>query len=172
MNVRVIAATNVKIEEAVKNKEFRDDLYYRLNVIRINMPPLRDRREDIPRLLKYFLEKYNVEFNKKISGFSPEALMELSGYDWPGNVRELQNLVERIVVLSETGRLITLEDIPIENVPLSMKKRGLKEALMDLEKRYIRNVLAETGDNQTKAAEILNIHRTTLISKMTQLGLK
>lgn len=172
VDVRVIAATNMKMEEAVKDGKFREDLYYRLNVIRLHMPSLRERREDIPLFLDYFLDKYNKEFNKRIEGFSPEALQMLSEYDWPGNVRELQNLVERIVALSENEALISADDIPLENVCHNLIRKGLKEAQRDFEKRYIRNVLAEAGGNQTKAAEILGIHRTTLISKMEQLGLK
>jgi two-component system response regulator AtoC len=172
VDVRVIAATNLKMEAAVKDGKFREDLYYRLNVLRVHLPSLRDRREDIPLFLEYFLDKYNREFNKKIAGFRPEALQLLSEYDWPGNVRELQNLIERIVALAENGSLVSAEDIPLENTFYNLIKKGLKEALADFERRYIRNALAEAGGNQTKAAAILGVHRTTLISKMEQLGLK
>jgi DNA-binding NtrC family response regulator len=172
VDVRVVAATNMKIEEAVKDGKFREDLYYRLNVLRVHMPSLRDRWEDIPLFLDYFLDKYNREFNKRIKGFSPEALQLLSEYDWPGNVRELQNLIERIVALADNESLVSAEDIPLENACHNLIKKGLKEAKADFEKRYIRNALAEAGGNQTKAAEILGVHRTTLISKMEQLGIK
>jgi DNA-binding NtrC family response regulator len=172
VDVRVIAATNMKMEEAVKEGKFREDLYYRLNVLRVHMPSLRDRREDIPLFLDYFLDKYGREFNKKVAGFSPEALQLLSEYDWPGNVRELQNLIERIVALAENGSAVSVEDIPLENACYNLSKKGLKEAKAEFERRYLRNALAEAGGNQSKAAEILGIHRTTLISKMEQLGLK
>lgn len=172
VDVRVIAATNMKMEEAIKKGELREDLYYRLNVIRVQMPPLRERREDIPLFLNYFLDKYNKEFNKKIQGFSAEALGRLIEYDWRGNVRELQNLVERVVALSDGGTLVSVEDLPLENSFHNMIKTGLKEALAEFEKRYIKNALTETGGNQTKAAELLGVHRTTLISKMDQYRLK
>ena len=172
LDVRVIAATNMKMEESVKDGKFREDLYYRLNVLRVHMPSLRDRREDISLFLDYFLHKYSKEFNKSIKGFSPEAVRTLSEYDWPGNVRELQNLVERIVALSENESLISAEDIPLENASHNLIKKGLKEAQNDFEKRYVKNALVEAGGSQTKAAAILGIHRTTLISKMEQLGLK
>ena len=172
VDVRIIAATNLDIKEAIKKGEFREDLFYRLNIIPIHLPPLRERKEDIPHFLNYFLDKYNKEFNKKIKGFNKDALELLTEYAWPGNVRELENLVERMVVISEKEEYISAEDIPLENTSRNIIKKSLKEALMEFEKRYIKNALAEAGGNQTKAAEILGIHRTTLISKMEQLGLK
>jgi two-component system nitrogen regulation response regulator NtrX len=172
IDVRVIAATNLDLQEAVKKGEFREDLYYRLHVIDIHMPPLRERKDDIHLFLECFLDKYNREFNKKIKGFTPEALKVLKGYDWPGNVRELQNLVERIVVLSEREDYIPAEDIPLENVSRNIVKKRFKDAIEDFERRYIKNALIETGGNQSHAAKMLGLHRTTLISKMKDLGLK
>ncbi|MFC1571700.1 sigma-54-dependent transcriptional regulator [Candidatus Margulisiibacteriota bacterium] len=172
VDVRVIAATNLDIEETVKKREFREDLYYRINVMRVHLPPLRERKDDVPLLLGYFVEKYNKELKKKIKGFNKCALGLLMEYDWPGNVRELQNMVERVVALSENKEEIPAEDIPMENASHNIVKKGLKEATMDFEKRYIKNVLCETGGNQTKAADVLSINRTTLIAKIKQLGLK
>lgn len=172
VNVRVIAATNLNIEESVKKGDFREDLYYRLNVIRIHMPPLRERKEDIPLFLNYFLDKYCREFNKKIKGFSQESLEMLMEYDWPGNVRELQNLVERAVALLENKEYVSLEDIPLEPASRNIIKKSLKEAQIGFERKYIKNALAETSGNQTKAAKNLGINRTTLIAKMKLLRIK
>ena len=122
--------------------------------------------------MNYFLDKYNKEFNKNIKGFSGEAVKMLAEYDWPGNVRELQNLVERVVALSENEAPISVEGLPLENVSRNVIKKNLHEALGDFEKRYLKNALAEAGGNQTKAAAMLGIHRTTLISKMKELKLQ
>jgi len=172
VDVRVIAATNLALEEAIKKNEFRSDLFYRLNVIRVQLAPLRERKEDIPLYAEYFVEKYSREFNKGLKGLSQEAIRLLINYDWPGNVRELQNLMERIVALTENTESVQADDIPLEAAAKNVVQEGLKEALLDFERRYIKNALAEAAGNQTKAAELLNIHRTTLISKMDQLGLK
>jgi len=172
VDLRVIAATNLDLETAVKKNEFRQDLFYRLNVIRLDLPPLRERKEDIPLYAEYFIDKYSREFNKGLKGLSQEALRLLINYDWPGNVRELQNLMERIVALTDQAEYVQADDIPLEAAAKNLVQEGLKEALIDFERRYIKNALAEAGGNQTKAAEILNIHRTTLASKLDQLGLK
>ena len=172
VDLRVIAATNLDLETAVKKNEFRQDLFYRLNVIRLDLPPLRERKEDIPLYAEYFIDKYSREFNKGLKGLSQEALRLLINYDWPGNVRELQNLMERIVALTDQAEYVQADDIPLEAAAKNLVQEGLKEALIDFERRYIKNALAEAGGNQTKAAEILNIHRTTLVSKLDQLGLK
>jgi two-component system response regulator AtoC len=172
VDIRVIAATNLQLEAAVKKSEFREDLFYRLNVIRINLPPLRDRKEDIPLYAEYFTNKFSREFNKGLKGITPEALRIMINYDWPGNVRELQNLIERIVALTDQPEYIQADDIPLEAAAQNLVQEGLKEALLDFERRYIKNALAAADGNQTKAAEILNIHRTTLVSKLDQLGLK
>jgi two-component system, NtrC family, response regulator AtoC len=172
VDIRVIAATNLDLESAVKKNAFREDLFFRLNVIRISLSPLRERKEDIPLYAEYFINKYSREFNKGLKGLTPEALRLMINYDWPGNVRELQNLMERIVALTDEPEYIQADDIPLEAAARNLVQEGLKEALLDFERRYIKNALAEAGGNQTKAAEILNVHRTTLISKIEQLGLK
>lgn len=172
VNVRIVAATNLEMEEAIKKKQFREDLYYRLNVLRIHMPPLCERKEDIPLLISYFLEKYNKEINKKVKGFTEEVLELLRQYDWPGNVRELSNFVERAVALSEEKEYLSFEDVSLENVLRRRTAKTLKEAQVNLEKTRIENALCEAQGNQTRASEILGINRTTLITKMKLLGLK
>jgi DNA-binding NtrC family response regulator len=172
VDVRVIAATNLQLETAVKRHEFREDLFYRLNVIRLDLPPLRERKEDIPLYVEYFIDKYSREFNKRLKGLSEEALRLLTNYDWPGNIRELQNLMERIVVLTDQPEYIQADEIPLETAARNLVQEGLKEALLDFERRYIKNALAEAGGNQTRAAELLGIHRTTLLTKLDQFKLK
>ena len=113
MDVRVISATNSDLMSAVKEGKFREDLYYRLNVLPIDLPPLRDRREDIPLLASYFLEKYNRSLNKNIAGFDSEAMEAMKEYSWPGNVRELKNIIERVATLKMEG-IISREELPIE----------------------------------------------------------
>ncbi len=176
VDVRIIAATNVDLKEEVSKGRFRSDLYYRLNVVPIHLPPLRERKEDIPLLIHNFLKKFSKAFNKPIKGISPDALDILINYHWPGNIRELENLVERMVVLA-TGDTITLRDLPVEVfttpdlLPSSLDKVGLKEACQSFEKRIILECLKKTGWNQTKAARLLKIHRNTLIAKMKGLGI-
>lgn len=172
INVRVLSATNLDLKKAISNNSFREDLFYRLNVIPIYVPPLKERKEDIPLLLKYFLNKYNRELNKNIRGFDNEAVEMLNGYNWPGNIREVQNLVERIAVLAEGNEYITKEEIPLLNEKKIAGGKNLKNALDDFEREYIKKVLFETEGNQSKASEILGINRTTLIAKMRKLGLK
>ena len=172
VDVRVIAATNLDLEESIRNREFRDDLYYRLNVLRVHLPPLHERKEDIPLLLNHFLQKFNKECNKKIKCFSREAQARLMAYDWPGNVRELQNVVERVVALSGNKDVIPAEDIPIGSDSRSVIKKHFREAQADFERKYVKQALLEAGGNQTKAAKRLGINRTTLIAKMKQLGVK
>ncbi len=176
VDVRIIAATNVDLKEEVAKGRFRQDLYYRLNVVPIYLPPLRERRDDIPLLIQHFLRKFNRAFNRSIKGISPDALEVLMGYHWPGNVRELENLMERMVVLA-SGDTITLRDLPIEVFTTedlgisSVEKGGLKEACQSFERRIILECLKKTGWNQTKAAQLLKIHRNTLIAKMKGLGI-
>lgn len=172
VDVRIIAATNVNLKEEVARGRFRQDLYYRLNVVPIYLPPLRERKDDIPLLIQHFLKK----FNRSIKGISPDALEVLTSYHWPGNVRELENLIERMVVLA-SGDTITLKDLPVEVFTTedlgvsSIEKSGLKEACQSFEKRLILECLKKTGWNQTKAAQLLKIHRNTLIAKMKGLGI-
>jgi DNA-binding NtrC family response regulator len=165
VDVRVIAAANQPLEPLVKNGNFREDLFDRLNVVTITLPPLRDKKEDIPLLANHFLQKFSEENHKNISHISPEALEILLQYSWPGNVRELEHTIERAVIFS-THPMILPEDLPRKmseevkgvEVPTPEKTLSLKE----LEKRYVLKVLQETGGNKKKASEILGIDRTTL----------
>ena len=172
VNVRIVAATNKSLEEQVKEGKFREDLYYRLNVVNLNIPPLRSRREDIEPLSRHFLEKYAAETGKKITELSPRALSCLLAHDWPGNVRELQNAIERAVVLSK-GSVLTPRDFPQnlqgdDQICLQVPEKGgsLTEILEDLERQLILQTLQREDGSQTRAAETLGIKRTTLRYKM------
>lgn len=179
VDIRVISATNTNLEDSVLSGKFRQDLFFRLNVVPISIPPLRERREDIPLLAKHFLNKFNLSFNKRIPGFSDKAKDVLLRYHWPGNIRELENLIERIIVLSKDNDPIELEDIPLEILMSSGKttkddklsKAGLIKTREEFEKRLILNVLEATRWNQTEAAKILKISRTYLIQKAKQFGI-
>ena len=177
VDVRIISATNIDFKSSITQGKFREDLYYRLNVIPIRMPTLRERAEDIPLLIEYFLSKFNKELNKKARGFTEEAKQKLIRYPWPGNVRELQNLVERTVALSKNGIIsssnLLPNILPTEEAERPQKKaRGtLIEATSSFERNYIKDVLKEAGENHSQAARILGIHRTTLLSKMRNLKL-
>jgi len=179
VDIRVISATNTNLEDSVLSGKFRQDLFFRLNVVPISIPPLRERREDIPLLAKHFLNKFNLSFNKRISGFSDKAMGVLLRYHWPGNIRELENLIERIIVLSKGNDPIELEDIPLEILMSSGKttkddklsKAGLIKTREEFEKRLILNVLEATRWNQTEAAKILKISRIYLIQKAKQFGI-
>ncbi len=165
VDVRIITATNRPLEPLVKSGRFREDLFDRLNVVSITLPPLRERKDDIPLLASYFLNKYSEENGKKISHISPEALEILTQYSWPGNVRELENTIERAVILTRNP-IILPEDLPrkiLEEVK-EMTKEGPEEllTLKEMEKRYVLKVLQETKGNKKKASEILGIDRTTL----------
>lgn len=179
VNVRVIAATNRNLEEAIKEKSFRQDLYYRLDVVSIFIPPLRERMGDIPLLANHFLEKYRREARgKEIKGISEETLKVMLKYDWPGNVRELENSIERAVILTK-GPLITPSDLPksLQKISAQEKPRvetatgPLKESLQEPEKDIILNALKQANWNRKKAAAILNINRTTLYNKIKRFGL-
>jgi DNA-binding NtrC family response regulator len=177
VDVRIISATNIDLKQAVEEAKFRQDLYYRLNVVPITLAPLRERREDIPLLVEYYLERYNQVFRKKIEGITKEASEYLMHYDWPGNIRELKNVIERLVALNDNG-VITPKDLPFDIFIKSSLAKGfqaegiLKEACNDFEKQYIEAVLDRVGGNQVKAAKILGIHRNALFNKMKSLGLK
>ena len=172
VDVRIVAATNKKLEDQVKDGKFREDLYYRLNVVNINVPPLRSRREDVEPLSRFFLEKYISETGKKITDLSPRALSCLLAHDWPGNVRELQNAIERAVVLSK-GSVLTPRDFPQgmqgdDQICLQIPEKGgsLTDILEDLERQLIIQTLQREDGSQTRAAETLGIKRTTLRYKM------
>ena len=178
VDVRVIAATNSDLGRMVGDGTFREDLYYRLNVIPIQLPPLRDRREDIPVLAKYFLEKFAPDSQMQISQGAMRVMM---AYAWPGNVRQLENALERAVTLSEGRREIDVGDLPpeIQDVPqaaaapvVELPEEGLDlpAYLSSIERDLIQRSLARTGGNRNKAAELLRIKRTTLVEKLKRLG--
>lgn len=179
VDIRVISATNTNLENAVAQGQFRQDLYFRLNVVPISIPPLRERKEDIPLLAKHFLDKFNTAFNKKIPGFSEKALDALTRYHWPGNIRELENLVERIVVLAPGNEKIDLKDIPLEILMNSgqniqereVREGGLLKIREAIEKRIILNILEASRWNQSETAKILKVNRNTLLQKAKQLGI-
>jgi len=165
VDVRVIAATNQPLEPLVKSGKFREDLFDRLNVVTITLPPLRERKEDIPLLANHFLQKFSEENHKNISHISPEALEIITQYAWPGNVRELEHTIERAVIFS-TQPIILPEDLPrkmseeVKGLEIPMPEKTL--SLKELEKKYVLKVLQETGGNKKKASEILGIDRATL----------
>ncbi len=173
VNVRVIAATNVDLKQAIAEKRFREDLYYRLSVFPISVPPLRDRREDVTKLAEYFVQKYCNEMSKPVKKLSQESLKLMDRYHWPGNVRELENTVERAVILCE-GRYINPEHLAIRvrtDDEIRLREgAGLKEigqhAQMIAERAAIMRVLSETRGNKGKTAEILKIDYTTLFEKL------
>lgn len=173
VDVRVIAATNQPLEPLVESREFREDLFDRLNVVTITLPPLRERKEDIPMLASHFLQKFSEENHKNISHISPEALERLTQYAWPGNVRELEHTIERAVILS-IYPIILPEDLPrkifeetkAQEVLIPEKPLSLRA----LEKRYALKVLEETGGNKKKASEILGIDRATLYRILDKEG--
>jgi two-component system, NtrC family, response regulator AtoC len=165
VDVRVIAATNQLLEPLVKNGRFREDLFDRLNVVSITLPPLRERKEDIPLLAAHFLQRFSEENHKNISHISPEVLEILTHYSWPGNVRELEHTIERAVILT-IHPIILPEDLPrkifeeVKGTTFLLPEKPL--SLKEVEKRYVLKVLEETKGNKRKASEILGIDRTTL----------
>ena len=170
VDTRVLAATNRDLEEAMKNATFRDDLYYRLNVINISLPALRERNADVILLAKTFLDRYTSETRKKIKGFSSEAIEAIECYPWPGNVRELENRIKRAVIMSE-GKKITLEDLEMESIAGKKECMVLKDAREILEKDLILKAMARNENNLTKAASDLGISRPTLYDLMEKLGI-
>jgi len=197
VDIRIIAATNAELEELIQQKRFRLDLYYRLNVIRLDIPPLRERKEDILLLTKYFIEKYSKENDKDIHSITPEAIKLLESYDWPGNVRELENLIERAVVLNQTGYL-DVKDFPevlekissLEKVPYLISSgdvefSSIPEQSLDLydgrvyetvigevEKKLILYALKKFKYTKTKAAKFLGINRNTLEKRIKELKIE
>ena len=165
---RVICATNKDLERAVKEGSFREDLYYRVNVFIIELPPLRGRRGDIAKLAHYFLEKYARQMNKQVKGFTPEAMLALRQHDWPGNVRELENAIERAMVVTQ-GDMIDKDHLPLQ-IPLALVKEG--KTLEDVEHRHIEQVLRENSWNVSRSAAVLDIDRVTLYHKIEKYGLK
>ena len=165
---RVIAATHQDLQESISKKTFRQDLYYRLNVIHLQVPPLRERPEDIPLLAQYFLRRYATETNKKMDSILPEAMEAMRRYSWPGNVRELENALERAVVVGK-GRQLKPTDLPFAVGAEEEVAAGL--SLEDVERRYIAQVLASAKGHISNAAKVLRINRTTLYHKIKKYGL-
>jgi transcriptional regulator with GAF, ATPase, and Fis domain len=181
VDVRLITATNKDLTQQIKKGEFREDLFYRINVVPIVIPPLRERKEDIPLLVEYFIKKFNEENNKKVKGVSPEALDWMVRYEWPGNVRELENLLERMVALTPHEYILPSE-LPFSflNAP---KMHGLKESILkgkvslleaeeEFEKDLISDALNRANHVQSHAAELLGISRRILKYKMDKLGIE
>ncbi len=181
VDVRTIAATNENLEKAVESGRFRKDLFYRINVIRIHLPPLRERREDIPLLVEYFLEKVMEKLQKGKRAFSKEAMHALMNYDWPGNIRELQNIIERAVALSK-NEIIEVNEllIPVEGFTAAVinpfedekRKSFIVTTLAEQEKNAIIDALNKYDGNQTKVAQILGISTTTLWRKIKRYKIK
>lgn len=172
-DVRIIIATNKDLKEAVKAGTFRQELYYRINVVGIVMPPLRERREDIQELTEYFIKKYAEYNNFRTKGISREALEVLTAYDYPGNIRELENIIQRIMVMC-TGEMIEEQDIPYEvhsKTSFNGIKDGLNHKMGEYEKKLILEAMAGTKGNKVKAAELLKINRVTLLAKIKKLGI-
>jgi DNA-binding NtrC family response regulator len=180
VDVRLIAATNKDLPQQVKRGEFREDLFYRINVVPILLPPLRERKEDIPLLIEHFIKKFNSENQKNVKGITSEALQALMNYDWPGNVRELENLIERVVALTQ-NEYIRPEELPIPFTSIS-RTNGLKESVLsgklsfikaeeEFEREIILDALRRTKFVQSHAAELLGISRRILKYKMDKLGI-
>ena len=166
LDVRIIAATNQDLESIIKKGEFREDLYYRLNVMRIHLPPLRERKEDIPLFALHFINVFNQEFGKKILGLMPNVETKLLEYDWPGNIRELRNVIERAVHLAR-GPYLTEEHLRAENLLASTAPRGTpwggeQLSLREMEREYVKSVLTSARGNKSQAAEVLGISRARL----------
>ncbi|MGB5697560.1 MAG: sigma-54 dependent transcriptional regulator [Polyangiales bacterium] len=189
VDARLVAATNRDLKARIADGGFREDLYYRLNVVHVHLPPLRDRPSDIPLLLEHFVRKFNVKLDRAVTGFEPAAMKRLLGYDWPGNIRELENVVERCMIFAEDG------DIGEQHLPPEMReseggaaadliagigvttgetglKEAVKEATLKLEREFIGRALDRTGGNVTHTARLLKISRKSLQNKMKELGLR
>ncbi len=176
MDVRVIAATNINLKEAVTQKKFREDLYFRLQLIPIHIPPLRERREDIPILTEHFIKKFSQKYHKNFSGASPEAMVFLRSYSWPGNIRELKNVIERIILLENDARI----DMPYLPQEIRSEGSGPRNGfhipeqginLEDVERDFIAEALEKTSGNQTRAAKLLGLTRHTLRYRMEKFHL-
>ena len=179
MNVRIIAATNQDLEDLVSKGSFRKDLYFRLNVFPIRVPPLRERSEDVPLLVSHFIQKNEQKVRKRFLRVSPQAMALLTTYSWPGNIRELENAIQRMMVVAKDETL-ELEDLPPQIRGMAGEPRDgakdLKEMVREsgeiVERRVILDALAKAGGNVTHAARLLVISRATLQSKMKSFGLQ
>ncbi len=186
---RLVAATNRNLKEMIAEGGFREDLYYRLNVVHVHLPPLRDRPSDIPLLLEHFVRKFNDKLDRSVTGFDDDALKRLLDYSWPGNIRELENVVERCMIFAEDGQvgaphlppeILDAEDElgsgSLADIAATPGKTGLKEAVREatvkLEREFIGRALDQTGGNVTHTARLLKISRKSLQNKMKELGLR
>ncbi|HEX4923010.1 MAG TPA: sigma-54 dependent transcriptional regulator, partial [Bdellovibrionales bacterium] len=182
VDVRIIAATNVNLEEAVERGAFREDLFYRLNVIPLHIPALRERKSDIPFLLHHFIETFNQTKSRNLTGISQDALELLMAYAWPGNVRELENLVERLAILKGSG-LVEVHDLPekyrqeprtvkVQDADIPESGIDFNSAVDAYENALIIQALEKTGWNRNRAAQLLRLNRTTLVEKIKKKGLR
>uniref|UniRef100_A0A7V4E3F8 Diguanylate cyclase n=1 Tax=candidate division WOR-3 bacterium TaxID=2052148 RepID=A0A7V4E3F8_UNCW3 len=172
IDVRIISASNVDLEEEVKKGNFRKDLYYRISGMVINLPPLRERKEDIPELVNYFIKKYSIEEGKIIKGVTPAVYDLLKSYDWPGNVRELEKEVERMIAFTEDGGYITVDKLSSKITAIESHTFSLDELVENYEKNILIDALLNCDWNETKAAKMLGISRTSLIAKMKKYNIK
>ena len=189
VDIRLVAATNRNLKESIAEGGFREDLYYRLNVVHVHLPPLRARPSDIPLLLEHFIRKFNAKLDRSVTGFDEESLDRLLRYAWPGNIRELENVVERCMIFAEDGEVgiqhLAAEIREAEDEPGSGLvagsapkpgetglKEAVREATLKLEREFIRRALDQTGGNVTHTARLLKISRKSLQNKMKELGLR
>jgi two-component system response regulator AtoC len=173
IDVRIITATSRDLGQDVRQGIFREDLYYRLNILPVHIPPLRERKEDIAILLEHFLQKYNQKLNRKIKGVSPSAMSEILEYPWPGNVRELENVIERAMILTDSEYIQRIDLSLRENdfrMNTLIDSLSLEEAWQRLEKAYIEKALSKTDGNRTQAAKLLGLSRRALLYKLKQYG--
>jgi len=179
IDVRIITATNKSLKDLVQKRIFREDLYYRLTIVPISIPPLRERKEDIPFLVAHFIKKYGLKNRKKVKNISREALLKIIQHEWPGNVRELENTIERALLICK-GDTIDCQDLFIEGpmtgntvyVPPKNEKNTLNSAVEESEKAYIISILQKVNYNRTKAAKMLGVSRRTLYDKIEKYDLK
>jgi len=175
VDVRIIAATNKNLEESIEQGEFREDLFYRLNVVEIEVPPLRERKEDIPQLVDHICRQYSKKYAKPVTGLSPEALEVLKRYDWPGNIRELKNVCERAILMAG-GPVLTVDDLPLNlysrRGPFKARPgASLKEIVAEVEREVILKVLEEHNWNRSAAAQALKMNRSSFYIKLKELGI-
>ena len=170
VDARLIALTNVDLDQAVKRRDFREDLFYRLNVVHIRVPALRERPEDLPKLATLFLDNYAAKHGRKLNGISPGVIATLRAYDFPGNVRELANIIERAVIVAQ-GKRIEVDDLPegIQAAVRVMSRRDNPLSLAQVEAEYISETMAATKGNKTEAARILGISRKSLYERLARM---
>ena len=184
VDVRIIAATNKNLRDLVANRLFREDLFYRLNIFPVTLPPLRQRPQDIPVLANYFVERFNAEFHKAITGIDPAAMAVMQGYDWPGNIREMRNLIERAMLLSGSGRL-TVDGLPTELMIPAIVAGNEPEAnpeplivlgpkgvdIREVERLLVEKAIQQADGNQSRAAQLLGLSRDQLRYRLQKFGL-